>query len=118
VLVAITQSIRVGGLFGRSTVVMTIWVSSLARASPADLHPLILAKMASDFGHQKLVKQWQILLLLIRCRNPPETAETEPRDVIDIHGRTTTARPIGGSWRRLWSTSARTRETRCPKGAP
>jgi hypothetical protein len=43
--------------------------------------------MGSDFGHQEVVEQGQVFALLPGRGNPPEAAQTEARDVVDVHVR-------------------------------
>ena len=51
------------------------------------MYPLILAEMAGYFGHQKIVEQDHVLLLLFGRGDPPEATQTEARNVVDVHRR-------------------------------
>ena len=87
VFVATTQSTWVGGLVrsfdcGDDD----LGVRTRPRQSHGDAYPLILAEMAGDFGQQKVVEQRHVLRPLIGCGDPPEAAQAEARDVIDVHG--------------------------------
>ena len=56
--------------------------------------------MITDLGHQEIVEQHHVLLLLLGRGEAPEASETEMRDVVDVNGRINNLLQLGALFRR------------------